>query len=673
MKNFSKYFLIFLFLITIVSISSISATDVSDDYAQDSQTVGSVSGESITNVENDIVGDPDPASPASPDPAASGNENPTNDEVKELSTNVTITSDNSSVVDTEKEINAKVVASDNKSIEGGNATIIIKKGDDQIYSDTIDLDENGTARFKWTPTETGIFNVLINFNQLVVGNTTWNASNATMDIIARIGTSTAITSGSSSVVFNSTNITAIVAANNGQSLNGTAVLKITKGNVVFLEKTINVTGNNMEYTWTPTETGNYTIAIVYNQYKIDDVEYTSSSGQKKFEVLVNNNLNLTVDNVVMYYKDGTKLVVSVKTEDGRVINNLTVQVKINNKTYNLVTNTNGKASLALTLSPKSYEVVSTIPNTTVKTNSKVTVNNWKKSLTSLVPKKLTKAYKSANKFSVTLKHNNVVASGEKLTVKVGKKTYYIKTNAKGVASLAFNLKPGTYTAKVSMDTAGVKMTKSAKVKVTKWQKRYATLTVKKVVKEYQDATKLQAKLTYKGDAIAGEQVKLLIKNRIYKAKTNSKGIASFRLNQIVGSYRAVSSAKVAGVSLARASTVKINPARVTLTRSDPVSWSGSFINGTIVLYPNYKKGSNIYLTFSHNNKPMVFKTVTVCIDKDKTQKQLKSSDIKVTNKKGKVSISTKKLKLGRHMFYVTYYSGDKNYYSLKWSVDFNLQ
>lgn len=434
-----------------------------------------------------------------------------------------------------------------------------------------------------------------------------------------------------------------------------------------------VTNGHVVYSWTPKEIGNYSIRMIYNRWVKDDVVYASSVGNQSFEVIANNNLNLTVEDITMYYKEGKKLILKVLTENGLPAGNLTVHVKINGKTYNVVTNSNGTGSLALTLNPKTYNVETSIPNTNITANSTYTVKNWKKSLVSLEPHSLTKYYKTADKFTVTLKHNNVLIPNEKIAVKIGKTTYNIKTNSKGVASLSINLAPRTYTAKATVNTAGITKSKNAKITVKKWQKRYAKLTVKRIVKEYRDATKFQAKLTYKGDAIAGENVKLTINKKVYTAKTNNKGIAYFRLYQKVGKYKGVASAKVTGVPLSASTTVTVEPAKVTLTRSDPISWSGSIINGTIILIPNYKQGSTIYLEFTHNKKPMVYKTVTVCVDKDKDVKHMKKSDVKVSNKKGRVYISTKGLKLGNHMLYVTFYSGDANYYSLKWGVQINLQ
>ncbi len=676
MKNFSKYFIVFLILITIVSVSSISATDVSDHYANDdTRAISTDNGDSRVNdveieeVESELPDNNVPAGTNIPD--SSNNINDINDE--EHSTSVNITTGNSSHVNEDTEIGAKIIANNSQPIGGGNATIIISQNDSVIHTETLNLGENDTVKFNWMPDTAGVYSVLIKFNEFINNGTKWTESNATMNYEVNVGTTTNITSTNSSAIYDSFDIIGSVTASDGQLLNGSVIINILKGDKVILDTNATLDNGQVLYKWIPKEIGNFTIKMIFNRYVKDDIVYESSEATQNFEVIANNNLNLTVEDISMYYKDGKKLILNVLTENGLPVSNLTVHVKINGKTYNVVTNHNGTGSLALTLNPKTYHVVSSIPGTNITTNSTYTVNNWKKSLVSLEPHSLTKYYKTANKFTVTLKHNNVLIPNEKITVKIGKSTYNIKTNSKGVASLTINLAPRTYSARTMINIAGITKSKNAKITVKKWQKRYAKLTVKKIVKEYRDATKFQAKLTYKGDVIAGERVKLLINKKVYTAKTNNKGIAYFRLYQKVGKYKAVASAKVTGVPLKASTTVKIEPAKVTLTRSNPVSWSGSIINGTIILIPNYKQGSTIYLEFTHNKKPMVYKTVTVCVDKDKDVKHMKKSDVKISSKKGRVYIKTKGLKIGSHHLYVTYYSGDNNYYSLKWALEFNIQ
>ncbi len=668
MNDFRKGFIIFLILIAMVSISAISAAD---------NNIGSVS----SNYENNIVTDGEV--PISEDTStgndyANSQEDPNSvGDPTETGTTVSFTTTNSSKLNEETEIGAQIVAADGQPIAGGNATITISKDQVEVHNDTIPIGPTGIVKFKWTPNTPGIYYVFVKYNGYNNTEKVWNVSSISMLYDVIVGTTTNITSGNSSMVFDPFNITATITAGNGKVLNGTAVFKIfnNKDKSIILEKTIDITEGNFKYTWTPQQTGNYTYTLTFNKFVDENnTEYASSFAEQVFEVMVNNDLNLIVNNVTMYYGDGTKLVVQVLTRAGVPLNNITVNVKINGKNYKINTNAKGLAYLAVNLNPKTYEVVTTIPGTESETNSTLTVNKWKRSLTSLTVKNLVKAYKDSKRLNVVLKHNNVPIAGQTVYVKIAKKTYKIKTNSKGIATLAINFKPGVYTAKVSIKISDFSLTKNAKITVKKWQKKYAKLTTKKLVKDYHDANRLQAVLTYKGDPISNEIVYFTInKKKYYKAKTNSKGIASFKIYQNVGNYKGLVLSKVSGVTLSHTAKFSVQPARALLNRSAPVSWSGTIINGTIKLIPNYKKGSTIYFTFTYNNKPMVSKVVTVCLDKDKSTKQIKKSEIKVTNKKGVIAIPTKNFKLGSHMFYITFYSGDSNFYSLKWAMEFNLQ
>ena len=176
---------------------------------------------------------------------------------------------------------------------------------------------------------------------------------------------------------------------------------------------------------------------------------------------------LIVKNVKMYYADGTKLIVKALNAQGKPKAKLTVNVKVAGKTFKLKTNSKGIAQLAIKLDPNTYKVITTVPGTSIKKVSTMTVNKWKKSLTSLKPKNLVMVYNTNKRFYVTLKHNKVRIAGEYIKVQVLKYTYYIKTNNKGVASLGIHYYPGTWKAKVSIDIAGVKLTKTAKIVVKK--------------------------------------------------------------------------------------------------------------------------------------------------------------------------------------------------------------
>lgn len=50
---------------------------------------------------------------------------------------------------------------------------------------------------------------------------------------------------------------------------------------------------------------------------------------------------------------------------------------------------------------------------------------------------MVKVYHTPKRFYVSLKHNNVPAAGQIITIKASKYTWKIKTNENGIASLEF--------------------------------------------------------------------------------------------------------------------------------------------------------------------------------------------------------------------------------------------
>ena len=145
-----------------------------------------------------------------------------------------------------------------------------------------------------------------------------------------------------------------------------------------------------------------------------------------------------------------------------------------------------------------------------------------------------KAAKSGKYYSVTLKDaNGNVLAGKNVRFTFAGKTYNVKTNEKGVASLAINIyKPGTYKLAVSFagestlgassKQATIKILKN-KVKITRKTKKVKRSAKKRTLKYYVK-TKTGKKM-----GIKGVKVYLKINKKTYKAKTNKKGLVKFKV------------------------------------------------------------------------------------------------------------------------------------------------
>lgn len=129
------------------------------------------------------------------------------------------------------------------------------------------------------------------------------------------------------------------------------------------------------------------------------------------------------------------------------------------------------------------------------------------------------------KFKVYGNDGNLVSANQIITVKLNKKTYKIKTNANGLATLKIpdTVKPGTYTITATYKGQTVKNTVMVK-QVLK--------TTKKTVKK--SAKKLVLKATLKNSkAIKGKKVTFKLNGKKYSDKTNSKGVAQVTIKKNV--------------------------------------------------------------------------------------------------------------------------------------------
>ena len=161
-----------------------------------------------------------------------------------------------------------------------------------------------------------------------------------------------------------------------------------------------------------------------------------------------------------------KLTATLKDANGNAIAKKTVTFTVNGKTYKANTTAKGVATVKLALkAAKKYTVSIKFAGDNVYAAStksvKVTLTKEKTSITA--PKKTFKKAAKTKKVVITLKNSKGKAiAKKKITLTVNKKTYTVKTNAKGQA--AFNVKltkKGTfkYTVKFAGDTQYKAVTK----------------------------------------------------------------------------------------------------------------------------------------------------------------------------------------------------------------------
>ncbi|WP_405268122.1 hypothetical protein [Methanobrevibacter sp.] len=241
------------------------------------------------------------------------------------------------------------------------------------------------------------------------------------------------------------------------------------------------------------------------------MKFSSNNG-----IVYKNKNNVLTVNLNYYFDNETK---EIHKLNGNV--NLPLEVTVYTKSKTITKKlVNGVATFNIKPGTKDNVVYAKIDNQTLKLN----VNS---KYSTLIVKDFTKYYKSSKKLSVKLVNcYNKGIKGEKVSIKIGSKTYTASTNKNGIASFKIKNTPKTFNVKVIYkgNKYYTGTTKSIKVKV-----------VKPIIKASQ--TKIHKKgkfvVTFKNankKAIKHVKVKFKINGKTYFKTTNAKGQAKITIN-----------------------------------------------------------------------------------------------------------------------------------------------
>ena len=239
---------------------------------------------------------------------------------------------------------------------------------------------------------------------------------------------------------------------------------------------------------------------------------------------------ITAKDITKYYKGSTQYTATFLDAYGKPLANTNVKITVNGVTYTKKTNANGVASMAINLKPGTYKVVAVNPATGYS------LTKTFKILSTITASDISKVYTDGRKFTAKFyKSNGKVLAKKTVKFKINGRTYKVKTNSNGVASLSLKtLKKGTYKI-ISYNTDG--LTKTNKVKVVKSVKTSLTTYTYTFLKT--DTKKIKVKLLNAfGYAPAkGKLIKFKVNGKTYYKKTNAYGNAYLKLPSLkVGVY-----------------------------------------------------------------------------------------------------------------------------------------
>lgn len=247
---------------------------------------------------------------------------------------------------------------------------------------------------------------------------------------------------------------------------------------------------------------------------------------------VKNQTEITSPTSSVYYKGSYNVTLTDSNSNATLVNK-TVNFFIDNVNYNVTTDSNGVASVDLSLKPGKYTSIAFFAgdDTYLASNN---LTSTIEVLPTVNACDMTKYYKGSTQYSATFldSQGNVLANRD-VTITVNGKSYTKRTNANGVASLAINLKPGTYKVVSTDPLTGYKLTTTFKI--------LSTISASSIKKVAGDKKKFTAKfLKSNGKALANKYVKIKLKGKTYKVKTDSNGKASLSLKNLKkGTYKVV--------------------------------------------------------------------------------------------------------------------------------------
>ncbi len=403
---------------------------------------------------------------------------------------------------------------------GENATIIVNLDSDATGNVTITLDnQNYTVAINEGQTikvigglKAGTYDVFVKY----IGDNNYNsAQNTTKFTVLKISDyNMDVTVPEFKEGVNST-----VGVDLPKDAEGTVTVEIEgkkyTANIINGTAKVNIPGLDV---------GDYNITTTYS----GDAKYVSMTKKGNITVIPNMDVNLYVDDVVMIYHDGTRLVAKLTDYQGRPIVNDIIYFTINGKTYAKTTDDNGTVSMGLNLDSKVY--TATVSYNESEVYSKISKNVTVTINPTVISEDLVKMYQNDTRFYVKFTDSTGKAL-TKTTVKfnIHGVFYTKKTDKDGVADLGIMLRPGEYILTAYNPVTG--------------EEKGFNITVKSLIvqsdltKYYLNASKFQATIYDKNGSLAvGKNVTFNINGVFYTKTTDSNGVVSLAINLRPGEY-----------------------------------------------------------------------------------------------------------------------------------------
>lgn len=248
---------------------------------------------------------------------------------------------------------------------------------------------------------------------------------------------------------------------------------------------------------------------------------------------------LSSSDMNMYYKNGDKYRVTLTNGDGPV-SGVKVAISVAGATYNMFTNKDGVASLPINLKVGTYVISSSYGGASITNTIKVSPV--------VRGSDVTLPYGASGKYSATfLDNDGSPLKNTYVKFNVVGKTYTVKTNLNGVASLPLALKTGKYVI-YAVHPNGFKISNTITIK--------SSITSSNFQKYYGTNTKFSATFYDKnGKPLANKRVKFQAHGTTFTVTTNAKGVGELGIISKPSSFTVTSVNPVTGQKVSN--TIKV--------------------------------------------------------------------------------------------------------------------
>ena len=383
-----------------------------------------------------------------------------------------------------------------------------------LYSPRNKTISNGNASWLISPLTSGSYTINAYYN----GDNNYLSSNTTT--VISVNQTVSVLKVNVEVYEEDMVVTAILKTQYGQLITGNVTLEI---NTKFY-KIVVVDGIGVRSIEKPS-VGKYTYTATYKG--TDKISRAVDTGV--FEVLpVDYNVILNAPDVKMIYHDGTRFTATLTDKKGNPIRDAAIEITINGRSYDKITDEKGSVSLGLNLDSGIYSVVvkfkGLLNYTPITKHANVTIEPTVKGLD------VVKMFRNSTQYyAIFTDSQGNFLKNKNVQFNINGVFYTKTTNDKGIAMMGINLNPGKYVITVINLVTGEQSSNIITVK--------SLIVQKDLTKYYLNASRFEATIYNKDGSLAvNKEVTFNINGVFYHRTTDSNGVASLGISLRPGEY-----------------------------------------------------------------------------------------------------------------------------------------